>query len=218
MNYLQTLPPDLLRQTALNLPPEDVVNLILDKDLNKVLNDKFWEDKYNDDFRSLKKQSKDILNENIRNKYILKLLRKIDNEKTDLSNTLYDWRNEVGDLARENNWREILDFADKLRDIGEKLKVVTENEEKYKEILYQLRLQQFGFWPKYYEDKPNNPNEFDIAGIVVQIWYKGRWHELSNKYIDRLLSKLSINRKELSENDRSGLIYQIYLTEDLGDI
>lgn len=43
MDYLQTLPPDLLRQTALSLPPKDIFNLSLDPNFNYLLTDKFWD-------------------------------------------------------------------------------------------------------------------------------------------------------------------------------
>lgn len=46
MDYFQTLPADLLRQTALSLPPSDIINLSLDSKFNYLLTDKFWEKKF----------------------------------------------------------------------------------------------------------------------------------------------------------------------------
>lgn len=86
MNYLESLPSDLLRQTALSLPPETIFKLSRDPKFDRVFTDDFWKEKLKIDF------DQDYSSPPIKNSYLYTLENKINNDKRDL---LKDGRNKI---------------------------------------------------------------------------------------------------------------------------
>lgn len=210
MDYLQTLPPDVLRQTALKLSPKDVIKLMLDSNTNKALNNKFWQEKHDNDFEEFGYNTP--LQENIRNHYILDLITEIENEENRYTSFANELKESNEDL---NNWKQIINLANNLLTLGLKAKEANIEKEKYKEILYQLRIQQYGFWPRYYEDKPENPQNYDVYGSyeTKRIWFNGRWHKSLIKYFNSVLKKLKL--KDLTAIQKDIVLQQIYLYSDI---
>lgn len=187
MNYLQTLPPDVLRQTALSLSGKDVIKLLEDKDLNEILNNNFWEEKIKIDFSKYKGMK---MVEDIRNEYIKQYIYQTHNKEVDMNNKLYEMKDDFEDLVRDGEYDNIIKFADKIKSLAKRGKDYKNDVEEAKNILYKLREKQGSNWPRYYESKPENPNEFDKYDD--KIWYHGKWRR-EREVKDKIMEKFGVS-------------------------
>lgn len=96
MDYFQTLPSDLLRQTALSLPPETIFKLSVDPRFDNIFTDEFWKEKLVIDFKQ------NYSSPPIKNSYLYTLINKINDEKRDL---LRDARNKIPDILSSMLYR-----------------------------------------------------------------------------------------------------------------
>jgi hypothetical protein len=127
MDYLSTLPPDLLRETASSLPPDDVIKLIADPDLNKILNDQFWKNKIKSDF-SDKPVSANL---SYKKNYIRNIILDMEYETQKLPSRIRSIVASYGDDLSIYSAKDIDEMADKIKDIANEMKI---NEEKIKSL------------------------------------------------------------------------------------
>jgi hypothetical protein len=170
MDYLQTLPPDVLRQTAMSLPAEDVIKLIDDENLNKILNSNFWLEKYRLDYN----ESPDYpIYEPYRNYYILALIEVNIHNLISAENEIFEITSIIKDVVTTRDYNEIEKITNDLTEMIKQAKKAKQDIEKYGDLLYSLRIQQFPYWPRQYDIKPDNPKEFDR--YKHKVWYDGKW-------------------------------------------
>lgn len=156
MDYLETLPPDVLRQTALSMDPADVFELSLDPKFKKILNEKFWEDK----LKINKFQPRDpdiitqfeyIIEEPFYNQYLYKYYRFL--QERIFYNNLENIHNKIAEFPYERN------SIDELKEMKQALDLslnLSEFAERIKERLIQVRGKT---WPRLYNEM-NRPNVF----------------------------------------------------------
>lgn len=215
MDYLQTLPKDVLRQTALSLPPEDVVELIEDKDLDNILNENFWKDKLQLDFPNTNFPIK----ETNKNYYLLNVIISNTKEKTKLFENIKDFIDQLTIELEipDGDSDKIIEYTDDIKKIAKKAKL--KDSTKYKKILTNLRLKQDPSWPIILNAEKINENEsyFDIFGEEKQpkqldlhneyIWVNNNWYEFTPKYKPTILKHFNIP----PDNKYRNIIGQIYL-------
>lgn len=211
MSYLQTLPPDVLRQTALKLPEDEVINLIGDEHLDKVLDDRFWREKHIQDFGQAL-LDKYPIEEPIRNYYLLTLIWKMRHKiikGIDSEPRIQELEGETDeDRTNENfNIEHRIDQLQKVLKHYEKVKNMQEKREKYLELLNKLRNNK---WPRFVIEDPEDYDILYEGGSMYNIVIDDKWKDLSEKYLLKMLKVkfgiLSIPNTEYFDN----VIWQIY--------
>lgn len=154
MDYFQTLPPDILRQTALKMKSPDIINLSFDPKFENILNEKFWEEKLKID-KYYKYQFAYIIEEKPYNEYLYKYYRYLQNEihYNNLNNikdklTFY----EINTLQELKQIKETLDRSIFMAELAGRIKD-------------RLREVRGPMWPKLYtkENRPTTLKQYEAS-------------------------------------------------------
>lgn len=195
MNYFQTLPPDLIRQTALYSSPEEIFKLSFESEFKDNFTDKFWEDKLQIDnlyFEDSFNTNYDLLlqiKETPYNEYLYIYYRI-------LENIIFNTYKEVNRISKD-----LISFLNEA------------NADKIKDKLIEERSKDKRQWPKI-SDELISPNDFDmitrripviyINGLPDSIYYLRK----KSQYLEPLFKRLGY----IDDKSRDFAIHQIYLT------
>lgn len=159
MDYLESLPPDVLRQTALSMDPADVFELSLDPKFEKILNENFWKEKLK--INKFEPRDPDIINiydyelqEPAYNEFLYKYYRFLqENAKVNIQ-YFYDI---ISPLPQDRNNLEELERMKRDLDISIN---ILKFADKVKERLIKIRPKS---WPKLYTEMnmPGKPRLYD---------------------------------------------------------
>lgn len=212
-DYFSLLPPDLLRQTALSLSPEDIFKLSLDPTFKNILNNKFWQDKLEADFQYFSKCLPGIglwqIEEKAYNKYLYKYYLCL---KNDPDNYMYkrnyglNWYNiyktEYDELLESMDFPPILQL-----EIAVRNKLIEERGPNWPQVYFVDSIEEIKN-PKDYDMCVIDGKEYIVRdNVVTYIYNMGRNFDL----FQPLFERLNYNNKNYS--DRKQAIRQIYLLE-----
>lgn len=219
MDYLQTLPPDLLRQTALSLSPQDIINLSFDPKFNHLLTDRFWQEKL--------KVDSEYFEDEFGDNYDL-LLQIRERSYHEYLYIYYRILEKIIQINYQRLHKIFMSFNSFVVDIGSTRIIIDETipliplKDKIKDKLIEGRDRDH--WPKiYYQETRQTQGgrgakEFDmiindrgIHFIIIHNQFESIWH-LAKRNFDGLGSLFA--NFEYQENDinkRKWAINQIYL-------